>query len=87
MTRRGRPAASRSASCRSGSAAPSSTPRELVYADGLNLDDPQIVTPIGVSCRTCPRDDCSDRAMPSLNQRLEIDENRRGLSTYVGPAR
>ncbi len=61
--------------------------RELVYSDGLNLDDPEIVTPIGVSCRTCPRDDCSDRAMPSLNQRLEIDENRRGLSTYVRPAR
>ncbi len=59
--------------------------RELVYSDGLNLDDPQIVTPIGVSCRTCPRDDCSDRAMPSLNQRLEIDENRRGPSTYVRP--
>jgi predicted transcriptional regulator/transcriptional regulator with XRE-family HTH domain len=61
--------------------------RELVYSDGLNLDDPEIVTPIGVSCRTCPRDDCSDRAMPSLNQRLDIDENRRGLSTYVRTAR
>ena len=61
--------------------------RELVYSDGLNLDDPQIATPIGVSCRTCPRDDCSDRAMPSLSQRLEIDENRRGPSTYVRPMR
>jgi len=56
---------------------------EIVYADGLNLDDPQIVTPIGVSCRTCPRIDCSDRAMPALSQRLEIDSNRRGLSTYA----
>lgn len=56
--------------------------REIVYADGLNLEDPQIVTPIGVSCRTCPRNDCSDRAMPALAQRLAIDENRRGLSTY-----
>lgn len=56
--------------------------REIAYADGLNLDDPQIVTPIGVSCRTCPRNDCSDRAMPALAQRLVIDENRRGLSTY-----
>ncbi len=57
--------------------------RELVYADGLSLDDPQIVTPIGVTCRTCPRTDCSDRALPSLSQKLEIDENRRGLSTYA----
>ena len=55
--------------------------REIVYGDGLNLDDPQIVTPIGVSCRTCPRNDCSDRAMPALAQRLIIDENKRGLST------
>lgn len=59
--------------------------KDMVYADGLNLDDPQIVTPIGVSCRTCPRDDCTDRAMPSIHQKLEIDENRRGLSTYVRP--
>ncbi len=59
--------------------------RDIVYADGLHLDDPQIVTPIGVSCRTCPRDDCTDRAMPSIYQKLEIDENRRGLSTYVRP--
>ena len=56
--------------------------REICYGDGLNLDDPQIVTPIGVSCRTCPRQDCSDRAMPALAQRLVIDENKRGLSTY-----
>lgn len=59
--------------------------REITYADGLNIDDPQIITPIGVSCRTCPRDDCADRAVPSMHQRLEIDENRRGVSTYARP--
>jgi predicted transcriptional regulator/DNA-binding XRE family transcriptional regulator len=57
--------------------------REIAYADGLNLDDPQVVTPIGVSCRICPRTDCTDRAVPSLHQRLEIDENRRGTSAYA----
>jgi predicted transcriptional regulator/DNA-binding XRE family transcriptional regulator len=55
----------------------------IVYADGLNLADPQIATPIGVSCRTCPRTDCAERAMPSLFQKLHIDENVRGPSTYV----
>jgi len=55
----------------------------LIYADGLNLGDPQLITPIGVSCRTCPRTDCAERAMPSLHQRLHIDENVRGPSTYV----
>lgn len=59
--------------------------RELVYADGLNLEDPQIITPIGVSCRTCPRKDCADRAMPALAQKLVIDENRRGFSAYSLP--
>ncbi|SDB53491.1 helix-turn-helix domain-containing protein [Bauldia litoralis] len=56
---------------------------EIVYADGLNVADPQIATPIGVSCRTCPRTDCAERAMPSLFQKLHIDENVRGPSTYV----
>jgi predicted transcriptional regulator len=58
---------------------------EVVYADGLNLADPQIVTQIGVSCRTCPRTDCAERAMPSIHQKLHIDENVRGPSTYAQP--
>jgi predicted transcriptional regulator/DNA-binding XRE family transcriptional regulator len=57
--------------------------RDIAYADGLNLDDPQVLTKIGVSCRTCPRQDCGDRAVPSMHQRLELDENRRGVSTYA----
>ena len=59
--------------------------RALVYADGLNLDDPQAMTPIGVNCRICERTDCTDRAMPSLYRKLEVDENRRGLSAYTVP--
>ena len=57
--------------------------RDIVYADGLHLDDPQIVTPIGVSCRICPRTDCQDRASPALSQKLEIDDNNRGVSPYM----
>lgn len=60
--------------------------KHLVMADGLDLDDMQSATPIGVSCRVCPRTDCADRAMPALAQRLTIDENRRGFSTYAGTA-
>jgi predicted transcriptional regulator/DNA-binding XRE family transcriptional regulator len=56
---------------------------EIVYADGLNLADPQLITPIGVSCRTCPRTDCAERAMPSLTQKLHIDENVLGPSAYM----
>lgn len=57
--------------------------RELVYSDGLMLDDPQAIAPIGISCRVCERTDCADRALPSLHHRLEVDENRRGLSAFV----
>jgi predicted transcriptional regulator/transcriptional regulator with XRE-family HTH domain len=57
--------------------------RDIVYSDGLDLDDKQIVTPIGVSCRTCPRTDCAERASPPLAHPLEIDENRRGYSAYM----
>jgi len=57
--------------------------RELVYADGLDLDDETLVTPIGVSCRVCPRQDCADRAVPALAQKLDIDENQRRQSAYV----
>ncbi|MCC6889787.1 MAG: DUF2083 domain-containing protein [Hyphomicrobiales bacterium] len=57
--------------------------RDIVYADGLHLEDKQIVTPIGVSCRTCPRNDCAERASPPLAHGLDVDENRRGYSAYM----
>lgn len=60
--------------------------RRIVYADGLPLDNPRSLSPIGVSCRICERTDCADRAMPSLHHKLVVDENRRGLSAYTRPA-
>jgi hypothetical protein len=39
--------------------------------------------PVGVTCRSCERTDCEQRAFPSLRQPLAIDENVRGLSLYV----
>ncbi len=57
--------------------------RELVYADGVDLDNPRIVVPVGVTCRICERHDCSQRAHPSLRQPLHIDENVRGQTLYT----
>lgn len=57
--------------------------RELVYADGVNLDDLSTAVPVGVTCRVCERSDCLQRAVPSLRQPLHIDENVRGMSLYV----
>ncbi|MBG06625.1 MAG: XRE family transcriptional regulator [Rhodospirillaceae bacterium] len=56
---------------------------DLVYGDGLDLDDPAKAVPVGISCRTCERMDCRQRAFPPMNHRLDIDENSRGLSAYV----
>ncbi len=56
---------------------------ELVYAEGIDLDKPERIVPIGVSCRTCPRMDCAQRAFPPVAHALETDENTRGVSAYI----
>ncbi len=58
--------------------------RALVYADGIDLAGPAGIVPVGVTCRTCERPDCAQRAFPSLRQPLLIDENVRRLSLYAG---
>ena len=42
--------------------------RRFVYADGIDVDAPAIAVPVGITCRQCPRDDCSERA----HERVEI---------------
>ena len=59
--------------------------RELVYADGLDLEHPQAAVPIGITCRLCDRLDCEQRAFPAIQHRLAIDENFRGPSFYTPP--
>ncbi len=56
--------------------------KELVYSDGVDLENPGICTPVGVTCRTCERTDCDQRAFPSMRQPLVVDENLRGTSLY-----
>ncbi|QJE74019.1 DUF2083 domain-containing protein [Aerophototrophica crusticola] len=57
---------------------------QLVYADGIDLSNLAAATPIGMNCRICPRLDCTQRAFPPLNHRLAVDENIRGITSYVG---
>jgi predicted transcriptional regulator/DNA-binding XRE family transcriptional regulator len=57
--------------------------RELVYADGVDLEDPNAVTPVGVTCRLCDHLDCEQRAFPALTHPLRIDENVRGPSFFA----
>jgi len=57
--------------------------REMVYADGVDLDNLATATPVGITCRVCERTDCEQRAFPSLRHRLQVDENVRGVSLYM----
>jgi predicted transcriptional regulator/DNA-binding XRE family transcriptional regulator len=60
--------------------------RELVYSEGIDLDDLDNGVPVGVTCRLCARRDCGQRAFPSIRDPLVIDENVRGPSFYTPPA-
>ena len=53
--------------------------KRLVYADGVDLNH---VIPVGVTCRLCERDDCSERAFPAQKAPLVINENVRNSSFY-----
>ena len=54
---------------------------KLVYARPLNLETTQ-KTPVGVTCRLCPRAQCAARAHPPLERRLIIDEHRRMATPF-----
>lgn len=45
----------------------------FAYADGLNLTAPQQPIPIGITCRQCSREDCSQRAF----ERVALPARRR----------
>ncbi|MGO4851259.1 helix-turn-helix domain-containing protein [Phaeovulum sp. W22_SRMD_FR3] len=56
--------------------------RDLVYADGLDLSNPQAFEPIGISCRICERTHCHQRSVPPLERRLTVNPDARGLLPY-----
>ena len=57
--------------------------KEFVYTENLDITDKKTEIPIGVSCRTCDRLDCSQRAFPPLHKKFDVDINTRGVSVYV----
>ena len=57
--------------------------KDFVYTENLDLNDKKTEIPIGVSCRTCDRLDCSQRAFPPLHKKFDVDINTRGVSVYV----
>lgn len=59
---------------------------QLVYADGVDLENLDAAVPIGITCRVCERTDCQQRSFPSLQQKLQLDPNVKTLALYA-PAR
>ncbi|MEE2828824.1 MAG: short-chain fatty acyl-CoA regulator family protein [Myxococcota bacterium] len=59
---------------------------QMVYADSIDLDKLDTAVKIGVSCRLCPREDCTQRAFPPVNTALGVDPNIKGVSTFVPPS-
>lgn len=56
--------------------------RELVYADGIDIDDPRGVVPIGPGCRVCPRPDCVQRAFPPAGRDMVADSDMESLVPF-----
>ncbi|MDM0106997.1 short-chain fatty acyl-CoA regulator family protein [Variovorax sp. J22R24] len=58
----------------------------LVYSRGMNLDDPEIATPIGMGCKVCERTRCPQRAFPFVGRPLDVNENESRFAPYpAGP--
>ncbi|RVQ65272.1 XRE family transcriptional regulator [Croceicoccus ponticola] len=54
----------------------------FIYADGMDLSARSSATPIGTSCRICPRESCDQRAFPPGDRAIVVDRDRRGVVPY-----
>ena len=57
--------------------------KDLIYSEGIDLNNKKLQMPIGVSCRICPRVECQQRAFPPIDKELKLDIKYRGTSPYV----
>jgi len=57
--------------------------KEITYSDGIDFQNKKLETPIGISCRICPRIDCEQRAFPPIDKDLKLDIIQRGTSPYI----
>ena len=56
---------------------------KLIYAEGMDLDNPGAPQPIGASCRVCERPDCAQRAFPPIGKAVQIEEDARRFTPFV----
>ena len=57
--------------------------KDFIYTENIDISDKKTEIPIGVSCRTCDRLNCSQRAFPPLHKKFGVDINNRGVSVYI----
>ncbi len=55
----------------------------FIYADGLQLRDEAAATPIGITCRLCPRRECDQRAFPPTDRPIRVDPDNRDVVPYA----
>ena len=62
---------------------------DFVYADAVGVSHGGVTagqagapTPIGISCRLCPRSDCDQRAFPPTDRAIHVDPATRGVVPY-----
>ena len=56
--------------------------RDFIYADALDTANLGAATPIGISCRLCPRQNCDQRAFPPAGRAIVVDADRRDVVPY-----
>ncbi len=56
--------------------------RDFIYADALDVANLGAATPIGISCRLCPRPHCDQRAFPPAGQPITVDADNRDVVPY-----
>ncbi len=56
--------------------------RNVVYADGLDLENLEAAVPVGSGCRLCERETCRQRAFPSLIQSQGGENGGQGRASY-----
>lgn len=54
----------------------------LVYSKGLDLQDAEVPTPIGMGCKVCERAACPQRAFPFVGRPLDVNENESRFTPY-----
>lgn len=56
---------------------------DFIYADGLQIHDEAAATPIGITCRLCPRRECDQRAFPPSDRPIRVDPDNRDIIPYA----